>query len=186
MDYRHLKKQLNKYHKFSFTMPRKGKDFTPQQKAAITRQFNKLQTGIKAEYQERATFIKYPKGSRLPHIEGIRTNTGIFYKSPGAKVTTIRERGKKKYVVKVEYKKRRDMFIPFPPHIINDPEQIKEYVLMLVKKYKPKSTHLSVYGYRTKPRYDPQAMNFYQEQLTKFNFEHGKTAPRFDGVFLIF
>lgn len=186
LDYRLLKKYLNQYHEFSFKMPRKGKDFTPQQKAAITRKYNQIGRAIKAERTERASFIPYPKGSKLPHIEGIKTNKGIFYKTPGAKAKVVKKGKKKQYIIQVEFGKRKDIFYPFPPHVINDPDQIKEFVRELVKKYKPKTVHLSVYGWRTKPRYDPEGINFYQAELTKYNLKEGKTAPKFDGVWLIF
>lgn len=160
--YRELKKILNAYHKFSFNMPRKGKDFTPQQKASITRTFNKYKDLINSNRRDNNTFIPFPKGDRLRDVDGVRTNKGLFYKVPHATLTKTRTKtGRVKHLVKVEFKKVRELFLPFPDFIKIDLELIKDWVDAKAQKLKPDYIMWSVNGHRATSRYDPDLFNLY-------------------------
>jgi len=207
IDYRDLKKYLNGAHRFSFKMPRKGKDFTPQQKSAITRKFNELGKLVQKDRSEKITFIQYPKGSKLPHIDGHRTNKGIFYKYAGATAKKIKQGGRKVYAIELNYKDiKGELFIPFPGAIINDPIKIQTWIAAIQKKYKPKRIRMSVNGGRGSQKYDPKQMNYYMAMLIKYqddkelrrlaksgravSYEMTKNSlggiPFFNGVFLEF
>lgn len=158
VDYRALKKVLNKFYNFSFKTPRKGKDFSPQQKAAITRKYKKIADSINkrtGEVDENVSFIPYPKKSKLPNVDGLRTSKGIFYKLPNAKVV----KRKKRYQVVAKNLERRDVFFPFPKHIINSPDKIKKYVAELNKKYNPTLIRWSVENRRNSVAYDESKFN---------------------------
>lgn len=191
--YRNLKKYLNKYHKFSFAMPPKGKTFTAQQKSAITRQLNKVGYNIEKTAQEKQSFIPYPKGNKLKDIDGVRTNKGIFYKFQGAtaaKVTTTQKNGKKKvsYTVQINYRHLKEIFLAFPLPILYDIVRIKEWVKKQAKKYKPDYIMFSSYGTKSRNLYDPDAFDLYvtDMQLTKDDkrTEYAlKNLPTYNGVF---
>lgn len=159
-DYRHLKKVLNRYYYFSFGTPRKGKDFSPQQKSAITRKLQKISHLIdnQGEVEHGLTFIPYPKNSKLPGVDAIRTNKGLFYKLPGAKAVRDKK-GKYKIIVKVG--QRKDIFFPFPKHVANSLERIKEFVEALRKKYKPEVIRWSTTGRRESNLYAPELFDGY-------------------------
>lgn len=164
-DYRTLKKALNSYHKFSFKTPRKGKDFTPAQKSAITQQFNKLKPYLN---NDTVTWLDYPKGSKLPGVDGARTNKGMFFKYPGASVKYSKKDKKYHIIVAPKAKrgaqlvqKRRDVLYIFPPSVIGNPERIIDYVAALVEKYSPHDIRWSIAGKRESQRYDKKVFFFY-------------------------
>ena len=186
LDYRDLKKLLNRFHKFSFKTPIKGKDFTPQQKSAITRQFMKLQDVIKDNIKERNTFIQYPKHSKLKDVDGIRTNKGIFYKYPGARVAVV----KGKTVLKVYYKDMKETFLPFPPGIGNNLEIVKIWVAKMEQLLKPDYITWSVNGYRGQGAYEPEQFELYIDNNIEEETELQKDLreadkPFFNGVFFV-
>lgn len=160
IDYRAAKKVLNQYFNFSFKTPRKGKDFTPQQKAAITRKLEKLSGLIdkNGNLEKGLSFIKYPEHSKLPGVDAIRTNKGLFYKLPGAKAVRDKK-GKYKIVVKVG--QRKDIFFPFPPSVAGSIERIKDYVEQLKKKHNPEVIRWSTTGRRESNLYAPQLFDGY-------------------------
>jgi len=165
--YRALKKRLNKYHKFSFKMPREGKSFTPQQKSAITRMTKKILPTVKRVENEKATFIPKPKGVNLENIpKTIKTNKGIFYPQPGAKLEIKKVGGHKKAALKVFYGKIREQYFPFPPDMRGNMELIKVYVDYLVDKYKPTYVRWAIYGFGA-GRYAPEIFGLYQVDLNK-------------------
>jgi len=207
INYRDIKKYLNGVHKFSFKMPRKGRDFTPQQKSAITRKFNELGKLVQQGRSEKISFIQYPKGSKLPHIDGHRTNKGIFYKFAGAKPKKIKQDGRKVYAIELNYGDiQGEMFIPFSGAIINDPEKIKKWIEKIQKKYKPKNIRMAINGGRGTQKYDSEQMNYYMSMLIRYqdskelkrlaksgravSYEMTKNSlggvPYFNGVFLEF
>lgn len=167
VDYRALKKALNPYFNFTFEMPKKGRDFTPQQKSSLTRKYKKLSEYLDRDGQlktDEISFIKYPKGSNLPGIDGVKLGKGIIYKFPGAKV--IREktkRGKKtnRFTVSVHWGDRRERFFPFPKSVIGNLEKIKEFVAALVKKHRPYVVRWSTHGRRAGQRYAPELFDRY-------------------------
>lgn len=161
LDYRDIKKLLNRYHQFSFAMPRKGQSFTPQQKSAITRKFNEYKNLIRRDLKGDGTFIPYPKGSKLRGLDGERTNRGIFYKYPGAELKRI---GRNKYQVQIKYKKLREVFIPFPDDIKFNLDLIKLFVEGMTNRYKPDYILWSVNGFRGRTQYIPETFQLYVEQ----------------------
>jgi hypothetical protein len=184
--YRELKKLLNKFHKFSFKTPRKGKDFTPQQKSAITKQFNKLQDVIKDNIKERNTFIPYPKHSKLKDVDGIRTNKGIFYKYPGARVDIVKGRT----ILKVYYKKIKEIFLPFPDGLGLNLENVKIWVSKLEQLLKPDYITWSVNGYRGQAAFEPEQFELYIDYNNEEETELSESLreaekPFFNGVFFV-
>lgn len=187
LNYRILKKRLNQYHKFSFKMPRKGKDFSPQQKAAITRVYNKLHEKMRDVLNDRQSFIPYPKGSKLPLIDGVRTNKGIFYKYPGAQLKVLKKTKKrKKYTVKTVFRSIKEVFIPFEDYsVMNNIDDIRKFVDEKALKFKPDYIMWSVYGYKGMTRYDPDVFELYMVEL-ELNPEFSQDLedkPFINGVF---
>lgn len=170
-NYRLIKKYLSKYFHFSFRA-KPNKDFTPQQKSAITRKYLKIIPYIDNNFNpntEEVTFLKYPKGSRLPGVDGVRVDTGLFYKWPQAKLARSKKE-KNKWLVVVNPKikrgqqliqKRRDVFFPFPKSIRDDILKIKRYVDVLVEKYRPHSIMWSALDKRERVMYDPELFDLY-------------------------
>lgn len=170
-DYKALKKYLAKYFHFSFRA-KPGKDFTPQQKAAITRKYLKIFPYIDNNFKpntDEVTFLKYPKGSKLPGVDGVRTDTGLFYKWPKAVLRkSAKEKNRWLIVVNPKLKrggklvqKRRDIFFPFPPRVRHDINLIKKYVDLLIEKYRPHSIMWSTTQQRDRVMYDPELFNLY-------------------------
>ncbi len=174
IDYRAIKKALSKYFEFSFKTPRGKKDFTPQQKSAISRKYRKIFPYIDGNFKpntDEITFLKYPKDSKLPHVDGVRTDTGIFYKWPKAEVK--RSRLEKKWLVVINptikkgavmIQKRRDIFFPFPDSVITDINRVKKYVAQLVEKYKPHDIMWAIKEKRERVQYDPELFDLYFSQ----------------------
>lgn len=191
LDYRRLKKQLNQFHKFSFGMPPKGKQFSPQQKSAITRKYNELKTMLKRTLvKETASFIpvnykKIPK-RKIKELEGVVTNKGIFFKYPNAKIKKDRKTGK--LFVSAQFGKRRELFIPFPDEVKYDFDAIVDYVEKLEERYKPDYIRWSVYGNMASTLYVPEAFYKYAAQKSDEEIEvedELKLAnkPYYTGVF---
>lgn len=131
--YRDLKKLLNPYHKFSFPTPRKGKDFTPQQKSAITRLYRKLQGVL--ENIDNVTFIRYKKGKgNYRGVDGLRTSKGIFIAEKDVKIKYNKKL--KKYSSTYKVKKYFFSDFTFPPDIYNNTDFIEMWVDYLIQRYK--------------------------------------------------
>lgn len=180
-DYRALKKFLNKYHSFSFPMPRKGKDFTAGQKAAISRKFKEIEKNINLTAREKQTFIPYPKDSKLPHIEGVRTNKGIFYKYPLAslvKAKTKDKRGRSRsiYALKIESRQIKELFIPFPATIAFDIDAIQKFVNKQAEKMKPDYIMWSRHGLQGRNLYDIDAFNLYLSNMQETKLDKKMNA----------
>lgn len=194
--YRSLKKKLNKYHKFSFDLPPKGKKLSPAQKAAITRVANKIENYIGRVVNEKASFISKPKGYSLKEIpQALHTNKGIFYPSPGARLEykKIKNKKKKSLHFVVRFRQLVEKFFPFPKYVLGDMEQIENYVNKLEKKYNPIYIMWAVNGFQGKVRYSPEAFGRYAQTLnidSKFSdaFENAKRDDKnfFTGVYLGF
>lgn len=172
-DYLSLKKALSPFFDFGFRAPRKGKEFSPQQKSAITRAFNKiapyLDKNLKIKKDE-VTFLKYPEGSKLPNIDGIRTHKGMIYKFGQASLSQLKD--SKKWVVVVNPTKRdkktqkirqkqRDVFFPIPKKFMTDINLVKKYVDKLKEKYGPHNIMWSYKGKRERTVYDPELFDLY-------------------------
>lgn len=166
-------------------MPPKGRDFTPQQKAAITRQYNKLGELARTNAKDKNTFIRYKKSTgkqyKLRNIEGVRTNQGIFYKYPGAKIAKVEG----KTSIKINYRKMREIFLRFPADIQNNIDLIEIFIEGMLRKYKPDYILWSVNGYQGRVRYAPELFFNYANELfsdKKFARKYTK-KPWYDGVF---
>jgi hypothetical protein len=168
--YRRLKLKLNMYEKFNFKMPRKGQDFTPRQKAILTRANNRLGESIQNIKQDRASFVYYPKGSKIPGTDGLRTKKGIFFKFPGAKAVKIKYidasgRTRKKITIRISYKKMRELLLPFPPSILGDMDAIVDWIAEMEKIYKPDFIMWNVAGNKGRREFTPEAFNLYAFDL---------------------
>ena len=158
-DYRQAKKILNSYHKFSFEMPRKGKDFTPQQKSAITRVFNRIGDAIMRVQEGEYKFIK---GEKLK--DGMNTNKGTIFHYPKAEVKKdIKYKRYKVKPIKIGFGVRREMLFIFPKPVSQSIERIKNFVAYLEKKYKPDYIRWAYKNMRTSEVYDPET---YEKYLT--------------------
>lgn len=189
-DYRALKKFLNKYHKFSFEMPRKNKDFSPQQKSAITKQLNKVKKLNDSVVKETAGFLPLSKKElkNLPenfdYLE--KTNKGVFTKFANPEKTKDK---KGNLTFKTKIGVRVEKFFPFPTDL-NTMEKIRIYVNKLIKKYKPDYVRWSVKGYRGGEFFSPETFNMYAVEFgdalknTKGAVNRFKKETFFNGVFL--
>ena len=187
LDYRHLKKRLNKYHNFSFKMPRKGVDFTPQQKSAISRVFNRLKPALKSLAKETNGYLPLTKSQLKklgPNFDyRVKTNKGVFTKFANPKLYKSKKLG---LSVGAEFGLRREIFFPFPLTVITM-DDIKEYVDELMRVHDPDYVRWSVNGYAGSALYDPEVFNLYVNELDDDLEEDGKKYidnPFFNGVFL--
>lgn len=166
-DYRKIYKTLKKYQNFSFTLPRKGKDFSPQQKSRLSRELKRI-GGYVAD--DTVSFIPYKKGTggKFSAVDAIKTAKGIFYKFPNAKA--VYNRRDKKYRIVSEPKapkgavmetKLRNVLFTFPPSVLGNPQAIEAYVEALKQKYSPDQIRWSTKGRRESPAYDSKRFNFY-------------------------
>lgn len=162
--YVRLKKYLSHYHKFTFKNPRKGKDFTPQQKSAITRQFNKLAEVIEKTRLEKSSFINTQKlkKSQIPKNDGIKTNKGFFFKYPYSSIKDVslkKGEPKVKMIVTdfrlVKYSKFfqgtktsnvLQIYIAIPEYIKTSMDAVADYVESLKNYYNPNYIMLNAEG----------------------------------------
>lgn len=192
VDYRFIKKVLNRYHRFSFGMPRYGKDFTSRQKSAITRVYDRLQPVLKRMYKDEATFLLKPKGHTVRHIPHIaHTNKGIFVPYSNAKLS--KRKDDRKLAVKVDYKMMYELYFAFPLNILGNITKIDKFIQKLIKKYKPDSTLFSINGYQSNQIVDVAMFEHYitelreNKEFRKDMRDAKKSDKNFlEGVFLIF
>lgn len=189
IDYRTLKKRLNKFHTFNFKMPAKGKDFSPQQKAAIMRVFNKLQPALKSLRKETNGFLKISKSDLKKLGENfdyrVKTNKGVFTKFANPKLYKSKKHG---LFVGTNFGLRREIFFPFPKQVVLL-KDIKEYVDGLIKIHKPDYVRWSVNGYAGSALYDTDVFGLYVAEFEEAQDleDDGKKyidKPYFNGVFL--
>ena len=170
--YRNLKDKLSAYTNFSFKKPpmrknkdgkKVAKDFTPQQKSAITRASNKYIDNIKTEKKGSSTFIPYKKtkkGTRdlYKGVEGKRTNKGIFIPEKNAEIKTVTVRKgkkarKKKILITTPRKSQFDIYFPFNKYILGSLELIEIFVDELQTKLDPTFVSWSFGGTASKKKY---------------------------------
>lgn len=180
IDYRALKLALNPYHKFSFKMPRKGRDFSPQQKSAITRKWKKLHNVIEGVEEGKISYIKYSpkrKISRQLKQSLNHTNRGVFIAVRNATVTP-------KGFIKSEFMDRREIFLPLPKEIYQNPSLIPDWLKQLHEKYFPATIMVSMKDRRGRVAYSPMdAEKYFYEAFMHFGGEAG-TRNRINGVFI--
>jgi hypothetical protein len=137
-------------------MPKKGKDFTPNQKRAITIKYNKIKELLISTVNGEATFIPNKKISGLTS-----TNKGTFVTANTA--TTIK--APKKYgnltLVKIGFGQRRELYIPFPEKIKDNFDAIKNFVEELRKKYKPDYVRWATKGQVKSEVFNPDSYTLY-------------------------
>lgn len=183
VDYRSLKEYLNPYVKFSFKMPRRGKDFTPAQKAAITRQFKKYGKIIRAHKLGEASFLKKTK-EKIPGT--LKTNKGVFFNYPNAK--PVKNKKMKITLIETKFGKRRELYAAFPRHIINDLDKIDKFVNSLIAKYRPDYVRWATPNQQTSHVYDPSIYKLYAARTFSADIEEweGEDVDFFIGIFLGF
>lgn len=184
-DYRRAKQLLRPYYTFKFKSPRKGKDFTPQQKRIIRLRYNKLADVFKK--REQFSFIKNKKVK-----DGIRTNTGTFLHYPNAKQ-------KKKIVAKgirfkiapieIKFGKRRELYFEFPTAMQNDIDLIEKFVLFLRKKYRPDYVRWAFKNQKFSEVMTPGKHQLYASVVVPTKFEEKKAGlgwenGRYIGVYI--
>lgn len=171
-------------------MPPKNKDFTPQQKAAITKQFNKLKDFNASIAKEKAGFLPLSKKElkNLPenfdYLE--KTNKGIITKFAAPRKVKTKSGD---LIVETKIGVRVERFYPFDPDL-NTMNKIKDHVNKLIKKHKPDYVRWSVKGYRGGEFFSPETFNNYAVDFgdalkrTKGAEERFSRETFFNGVFL--
>lgn len=174
-DYRQLKKELNKFYKFGFKMPRKGKDFNPQQKTVLRKRLNEVKDYVSRTGEikkDQVSFIKYNKKIKpkdLKGVDAIKTNRGIIYKYPDAKAAIDPDTKKPRIVIvpkgvkggaQLAEQRFEELFL-FPPNVVNDPDRMQIFVERLREKYSPDDIRFSTVGKRASVRYDAKFFDFY-------------------------
>ena len=190
IDYRAAKIFLNKFTSFGFRTPRKGKDFTPAQKAVITKKLNELKPAIKATAKETAGFLRLTKKQLKEVPENFdylaKTNNGIFTKFANPEKTISKKEG---LIVKSKIGVRTEKFYPFPLELISMP-LIQDYVEKLIKKYKPDYVRWSVKGYKGGELFSTETFSMYAHAFgyalanRKGAEERFSKERFFNGVFL--
>ena len=176
-------------------MPAKGRDFTPAQKGVITKAFRRNSEDLIAVKENRGSFIPYPKGSKLPGVDGSRTNKGIFFKFPGgqlvtAKIPDSRGRLRKKYVVQTKFKKVNEVLIPFPEYVKRDMDGILHFIKSMEQLYKPDYVMWNVNGTKGRRRMDYESFTRYAHGGIMYDYDGENRAeeglPYYTGIFLGF
>lgn len=163
-------------------MPRAGKDFTPQQKSAITRKYNKLRGVLDSE--EKNTFIRFKKGMKYSGIEGLRTDKGVIVNVPNAKIETDKDTGKHVVVTKAKKFIIKDYY--FPKSILISTIRIQKFVDYLRAKYGKKLYEIMWlrYGTRASNRYDPAIFTKYftVEEGIDFTKDTDEKGPKLGSI----
>lgn len=171
-EYRRIYKGLRAFFDFSFKLPYYTKEFTPQQKSAITRKYLRVAPYIDNDFKvnvAEVTFLKYPKGSKLPGVDGVRTNKGLIYKWPKAQVKKSKvEKNKWRVIVRPKVRKgamlmekRVDIFIPFPKKILHDVNAISDFVRDIKEKYAPVGIQWGYEGTQRRHVFDIEKLELY-------------------------
>ena len=162
--YTRLRKYVNQYHHFTFSIPKKGKDYKTSQKSAITRQFNKLKDLIQNTRLEKMSFINTTRlrKKQIPKNDGVKTNKGFFFKFPFSSIKDVslkRGEPKTKLIVtdfrKISQSKLRQgttssdtvqIYIAIPEYVKQSLESITNFIDALKKQYKPDYIMLNAEG----------------------------------------
>lgn len=192
--------EIKKFHKFTFAR-RPKKEFTPQQKAAITRAYDRINKPIIAKLERgRGSFKPIPKNKlnalkrgRIAEEGFIVTNRGIYI--PGVDTTDkkkkhkVRITGKGKNVkVDISLPARREVFFPYDPR---EWESFAEFTKDLIKRYKPYQVMIQNDSGRGRWMYEPKL--FYQYVtgdilpiIARAKRIYGQQEEPFVGAWLIF
>lgn len=188
--------ELKVLHKFSF---RKRKNFTPQQKSAITRLHRQHRQTLKNLREGRGVFKKTTtsqiRGLKRGHIEreGFTvTNKGVYV--PGVRSdkvkakrqrVTIKGKGKKTRI-RIQLPSRIEEFYPYE----DIGETFMDFVKRLIKTKKPDDLYIQNESGRGKDRYTPRVFMQYIDRdimprIETFKRKHGIDRNPFVGVWLI-
>lgn len=211
--YTQLRKYINSYHHFSFRTPRKGKDYTPQQKSAIRRKYNQLVDLVKATRLETASFINTEKLRKkdIPSHDGVKTNKGFFYKYPYSKIKKVSlKRGEPKtYMIVTDYRLvkysmvRKGTSSDQVRYTFKIPEYVKtlhsvtveengeytehvgffDYTDALIEHYKPDAVMIGA-GANNKGQLDRRSLRYDKKQFLKYITET-EYGTEFVGSYII-
>ena len=182
-EYVRRKRILSKYMMFSF---RTLKNFTPSQRAAITKGWNKYFKYIRSVEAKTSKFVPV-KPTRLRYIKRdfVHTNKGIFYYDKTKKYSSkTRVIGKGKNTRLVTYwPHRKEVFVPLP----RGTDFLTFVVGILDSGEKFDEISLAIQGAHGRQRYSPKAMRIYLkrdiENYIKSYGNKNKSHP-FNGVYL--
>ena len=119
MPRKNYEKMLRAIRPFITTTIKNRKHFTPQQKSAITRHYNKI--GYASSNKSNVKFVKL-KGAKLKAAKKtgiLSTGRGVFIKKKAKKLVV---KGDK---VQIIYEQRKDTFVPLPAFIF--PEDFPDW-----------------------------------------------------------
>lgn len=186
INYRELKRRLNQYHTFSFKMPRKGQDFTPQQKSAIRRVYNRIAPALKSVNKGTNGWLKISKNNLKKIGENfdyrVKTNKGVFTKFPDPKLYKSKKKG---LYVGTHFGRRREIFFPFPRWVVTM-DDIIIHVGELKKLHgEPDYIRWSVNGYQGSALYDPEVFSLYATEYGQDIEDEKEDTDKFffNGVF---
>lgn len=191
--YRRLKKKLTPYFNFSFRMPRKGKDFTPQQKSRLTRANNQFESAINQVRRGRYSFVKTTSKTKQLSKNFKKTNKGFFVPEGGATVvekieTRTDSLGRKRKVkvahVKTMFRKRKTVFIPLPEYVYDDINNLPYFMLYLHDNYPRLTFTISIRGRIGGQVFSVAEWGYFTAAFNHFGYEKG-TRNAIDGVWAI-
>jgi len=175
--YADRKRSLSKVHGFSFLT---RKNFTPQQKASITRQWKKYRRSLTDMALGQAVFIpaKRSQKKNLPHLK--HSNKGIFLKESNIERARVIGTGQNTRV-HISRRHRREIYIekPFDEDVITFSERMR-------KEYRPDHIAIAVNGSRGFSAYLPDRWKHYISTLIEDIIERDGQYPNFfTGIYLI-
>ena len=156
--YAKRKQALAAIHDFSF---KTRKNFTPAQKAAITRQWKKHQGTLEMLAAGKGVFKKAKKSQlrNLKTEDFLTTNKGVFIHAGATRMdktapTNVKIRGKgKKTRLEIITNRRREVFVQPKPG-----ENFIKFTRRIIKEMKPHQLMLGVGPYKGLNRYDERTM----------------------------
>lgn len=131
VNYQLAHKKISVVHAFRFGL---RKNFTPYQKSAITkaaRKYSKLAQAVSKKY---FSVIPFSKTKKLRYFKSqfhkslSHTNKGYIF--PRGHYRVKLNSKTKKYAIHSSFDKRKDIFIPLPTHLYNEPEKASEWISM--------------------------------------------------------
>lgn len=177
LDYRVVYKLLRPYVGFGFPLPHWRREFTSQQKSAITRKWNQLNHFFTDDLKlnkEKISFIKTDQLSRSKiktvkhNIDAVYTKNGFFYKYQNAKLkftesgkTPLIELNISAYNRAGNLKKQRDIFVPIREEIRRDPNKLQQFVAEIRQKWNPSTVQWSYRDSKSRIQIDFEKMSLY-------------------------
>jgi len=185
--YRRWYNDLKKIHNFSFRFKPKS-DFTPAQKAAITKLHKKHKTKIKHINEGRAVFKPVKKASQRRQLQQRfdKTNKGLIIYGSNIRKVKIKGKGIKtqltlirKSTTEVYHKKRKN-------------EPITDLINRVIATEKPDHIVLAVNTYRgtraytesTFNEYDPELLALEEQIMGRWNLSYDESP--FNGCYAVY